>query len=354
MTTLTPPRDTGPGAPLSRRAGSTVRTPLVDSFGRAITYLRLSVTDRCDLRCFYCMSERPDFLPKRDLLTLEELDRLASAFIARGVRKLRITGGEPLVRRGVVDLMHELGRHLATGALDELTLTTNGSQLVHHAAALARAGVRRVNVSLDTLNADRFVAITRRGRLTDTLAGIEAARDAGLAVKINAVALAGVNDDEFHRLVEFGHGRGMDVTFIEVMPIGETGFGRADHFIPLAQVRERLERRFTLTPSLHRSGGPARYWQIAETGRRVGFIAATTCNFCAACNRVRVTATGQLEACLGREEGTDLKAALRSDPGDEALHRAIDAAIAAKPAGHAFSDGWSAPVTRRGMHVTGG
>ncbi|MGU9980291.1 GTP 3',8-cyclase MoaA [Phreatobacter sp. HK31-P] len=354
MNALTPPRDTGPSAASSRRAGSALHPTLVDSFGRAITYLRLSVTDRCDLRCFYCMSERPEFLPKRDLLTLEELDRLASAFIARGVRKLRITGGEPLVRRGVVDLMHELGRHLATGALDELTLTTNGSQLVHHAAALARAGVRRVNVSLDTLNADRFVAITRRGRLTDTLAGIEAARDAGLAVKINAVALAGVNDDEFHRLVEFGHGRGMDVTFIEVMPIGETGFGRADHFIPLAQVRERLERHFTLTPSLHRSGGPARYWQIAETGRRVGFIAATTCNFCAACNRVRVTATGQLEACLGREEGTDLKAALRSDPGDEALHRAIDAAIAAKPAGHAFSDGWSAPATRRGMHVTGG
>jgi len=354
MIPLAPPPYTGPGVAMARGLAPAARPPLVDNFGRAITYLRISVTDRCDLRCFYCMSERPEFLPKRDLLTLEELDRLASAFIARGVRKLRITGGEPLVRRGVVDLMHELGRHLASGALDELTLTTNGSQLVHHAAALARAGVRRVNVSLDTLDADRFAAITRRGRLVDTLEGIGAAQEAGLEVKLNAVALAGINDDEFHRLVEFGHRRGMDVTFIEVMPIGETGFGRADHFIPLAQVRERLERHFTLTPSLHRSGGPARYWQIAETGRRLGFIAATTCNFCATCNRVRVTATGRLEACLGREDGADLKAALRSETGDDALHRAIDAAIAAKPAGHAFSEGWSAPATRRGMHVTGG
>ena len=349
-----PPLQDGGASAAPRRQAAALRAPLVDSFGRAITYLRVSVTDRCDLRCFYCMSERPDFLAKRDLLTLEELDRLASAFIGRGVRKLRITGGEPLVRRGVVDLMHELGRHLASGALDELTLTTNGTQLVHHAAALARAGVRRVNISLDTLDPDRFAAITRRGRLEDTLAGIDAAQEAGLDVKLNAVALAGINDDEFDRLVTFGQQRGMDVTFIEVMPIGETGFGRADHFIPLAQVRARLERHFTLTPSLHRSGGPARYWQIAETGRRVGFIAATTCNFCAACNRVRVTATGRLETCLGREDGADLKAALRSEPGDDALHRAIDAAIAAKPAGHAFSEGWSAPATRRGMNVTGG
>ncbi len=354
MTVLAPPPGTGPGVATARRATPRAQPSLVDSFGRAITYLRISVTDRCDLRCFYCMSERPEFLPKRDLLTLEELDRLASAFIARGVRKLRITGGEPLVRRGVVDLMHELGRHLASGALDELTLTTNGSQLVHHAAALARAGVKRVNVSLDSLDPARFAAITRRGRLADTLAGIDAAQEAGLQVKLNAVALAGINDDEFDRLVEFGHRRDMDVTFIEVMPIGETGFGRADHFIPLATVRERLERHFTLTPSLHRSGGPARYWQIAETGRRLGFIAATTCNFCASCNRVRITATGRLEACLGREEGTDLRAPLRSDPEDDALHRAIDQAIAGKPAGHAFSEGWTAPATRRGMHVTGG
>jgi GTP 3',8-cyclase len=328
--------------------------PLVDSFGRRITYLRVSVTDRCDLRCFYCMAERPDFLPKRDLLTLEELDRLATAFVRRGVRKLRITGGEPLVRRGIPELMFELGRHLKSGGLDELTLTTNGTQLAHHAETLARAGVRRVNISLDTLKADRFASITRGGRLAETLAGIQAARGAGLAVKLNAVALAGINDDEFEDLVAFAHGRAMDVTFIEVMPIGESGFGRADHFIPLDKVRARLGERFSLTPSLHRSGGPARYWQMAETGRRIGFIAATTCNFCAACNRVRVTATGRLETCLGHEDGVDLRAPLRADRADRALHAAINRAIAAKPAGHAFSDGWTKPATRRGMHVTGG
>ncbi|WP_439576180.1 GTP 3',8-cyclase MoaA [Phreatobacter sp.] len=354
MTALASPPVTGSGTAMARPLPPTQRPQLVDSFGRAITYLRISVTDRCDLRCFYCMSERPEFLPKRDLLTLEELDRLASAFIARGVRKLRITGGEPLVRRGVVDLMHELGRHLASGALDELTLTTNGSQLVHHAAALARAGVKRVNISLDSLDPARFAAITRRGRLAETLAGIEAAQEAGLQVKLNAVALAGINDDEFDRLVEFGHRRDMDVTFIEVMPIGETGFGRADHFIPLAQVRERLERHFTLAPSLYRSGGPARYWKIEETGSRVGFIAATSCSFCSACNRVRITATGRLEACLGHESGIDLKAPLRLDPTGESLDAVIDAAIAAKPRGHAFTEAWSRPATRRGMHVTGG
>lgn len=335
-------------------AAADAQRPLVDGFGRAVTYLRLSVTDRCDLRCFYCMAERPDFLPKRDLLSLEEMERLATAFIRRGVRKLRITGGEPLVRRDVIDLMHELGRHIGAGDLDELTLTTNGTQLARHAEALARAGVRRVNVSLDSLCATRFSAITRGGRIADTLDGIAAARAAGIAVKINTVVLGGVNDDELDDLVAFAHRQDMDVTFIEVMPIGEQGFGRSDQFLPLDQVRERLGRRFTLVPSLHRSGGPARYWQVAETGRRVGFIAATSCNFCAACNRVRVTATGRLETCLGHEGGVDLRAPLRLDPTGRDLDTAIDAAIAAKPAGHAFAEAWTSPATRRGMHVTGG
>ena len=335
-------------------ASAVEMSPLVDRFGRAITYLRVSITDRCDLRCVYCMAERPDFLPKRDLLSLEELDRVATAFIRRGVRKLRITGGEPLVRRGAVDLIHELGRHLRAGDLDELTLTTNGTQLAVHAAALARAGVRRVNVSLDTLDAVRFAAITRGGRLADTLAGIAAAREAGLAVKLNTVVLGGVNDDELGALVAFAHEGGMDISFIEVMPIGEEGFGRGDRFVPLDRVREGLAQRFALIPSLHRSGGPARYWQVAETGRRVGFIAATTCSFCATCNRVRITASGRLETCLGREESVDLKGPLRLDQTGRELHRAIDAAIAAKPAGHDFAEAWSRPATRRGMHVTGG
>ncbi|AVO46409.1 GTP 3',8-cyclase MoaA [Phreatobacter cathodiphilus] len=328
--------------------------PLVDGFGRAVTYLRLSVTDRCDLRCFYCMAERPDFVPKRDLLSLEEMQRLVTTFIRRGVRKLRITGGEPLVRRGVVDLMHEIGRHLVSGALDELTLTTNGTQLAHHAEALVRAGVRRVNVSLDSLCATRFAAITRGGRIADTLDGIAAARAAGLAVKINTVVLGGVNDDELDVLVAFAHRQDMDLTFIEVMPIGEEGYGRSDRFLPLDQVREKLGQRWSLVPSLHRSGGPARYWQVAETGRRLGFIAATSCNFCAACNRVRITATGRLETCLGHEAGVDLRAPLRLDPTGRAIEAAIDAAIAAKPAGHAFAEAWQRPATARGMHVTGG
>lgn len=328
--------------------------PLIDGFGRTVSYLRLSVTDRCDLRCFYCMAERPDFLPKRELLSLEEMERLASVFIRRGVRKLRITGGEPLVRRGVVDLFHELGRHIAAGALDELTLTTNGTQLARHAEALFRAGVRRVNVSLDSLSAARFATITRGGRIDDTLDGIAAARTAGLTVKINTVVLGGMNDDELDVLVAFAHRQDMDITFIEVMPIGEQGYGRSDQFLPLDQARERIGRRFTLMPSVHRSGGPARYWQVAESGRRVGFIAATSCNFCAGCNRVRVTATGRLETCLGHEAGVDLRGPLRIDRDGRALDAAIDAAIAAKPAGHAFAEAWTKPATRRGMHVTGG
>lgn len=328
--------------------------PLVDGFGRAVSYLRLSVTDRCDLRCFYCMAERPEFLPKRDLLSLEEMERLASAFIRRGVRKLRITGGEPLMRRGVVDLMHELGRHISTGTLDELTLTTNGTQLARHAEALFRAGVRRVNVSLDSLSAARFATITRGGRIADTLDGIAAARTAGLTVKINTVVLGGMNDDELDVLVAFAHRQDMDITFIEVMPIGEQGYGRSDQFLPLDRAREMIGRRFTLMPSVHRSGGPARYWQVAESGRRVGFIAATSCNFCAGCNRVRVTATGRLETCLGHEAGVDLRGPLRTDRDGRAVDAAIDAAIASKPAGHAFAEAWTKPATRRGMHVTGG
>jgi cyclic pyranopterin phosphate synthase len=330
--------------------------PLVDPFGRAISYLRVSVTDRCDFRCVYCMSENMSFLPKADILSLEELDRLCSAFVARGVRKLRLTGGEPLVRRGIMTLFASLSRHLATGALDELTLTTNGSQLPKYAAELARHGVKRINVSLDTLDPDRFRAITRWGDLDQVLAGIKAAQAAGLAVKINAVALKGVNEDELARLVEWTHGEGMDLTIIEVMPLGDVGEGRLDQYLPLSMVRARLAERFTLEDIDYRTGGPARYVRVAETGGRLGFITPLTHNFCESCNRVRVTCTGTLFMCLGQEDAADLRAALRASESNDLLHAAIEEAISRKPKGHDFviDRRHKRPALARHMSVTGG
>lgn len=331
-------------------------TPLVDPFGRTITYLRVSVTDRCDLRCSYCMSEHMTFLPRRDLLTLEELDRLCSAFIGRGTRKLRITGGEPLVRRDILDLFRSLSRHVRSGALHELTLTTNGTQLEQHAEALAAAGVERINVSLDTLDPGRFQSITRRGDFAKVMRGLEAAQAAGLAVKINTVALKGINDDEIVDLVRWSHGRGMDITFIEVMPLGEEFGAKPDTFLSLADVRAVLARHVTLTPVAYRTGGPARYDAVEETGRRIGFITPLTHNFCESCNRVRVTCTGTLFMCLGQNDAVDLRAPLRASANDDALHEAIDLAIARKPKGHDFVlDRLQAKArVARTMSVTGG
>ena len=330
--------------------------PLVDPFGRAITYLRVSVTDRCDFRCVYCMSEDMNFLPKRDVLTLEELDRLCSAFVAMGTRKLRITGGEPLVRRGIMRLFGSLSRHLASGALDELTLTTNGSQLERHARELADCGVRRVNVSLDTRDAAKFRTITRWGDLGKVMAGIDAAQAAGLSVKINVVALKGVNDGEAPAMVEWAHGRGHELTFIEVMPMGEIDGQRADQYLPLSQLRTELARRFSLVPSSHASGGPARYFDVAETGGRLGFITPLTHNFCEGCNRVRVTCTGTLYMCLGQEDAADLRAPLRQSADDAPLNAAIRAAIVRKPKGHDFVIDRTGrpPAVGRHMSVTGG
>ncbi len=330
--------------------------PLVDPFGRSVTYLRVSVTDRCDFRCVYCMAEDMTFLPRRDLLSLEELDRLCSAFVDRGARKLRLTGGEPLVRRDIMKLFRSLSRHLASGALKELTLTTNGSQLARHAAELADCGVKRVNVSLDTLDADRFRALTRRGDLRQVLDGVAAAQQAGLAVKLNAVALKGVNEDEVFSLTEFAHGQGMDLTFIEVMPLGEIDGQRLDQYWPLSQVRARLAERLTLEPIDYTTGGPARYVRVKETGGRIGFITPLTHNFCESCNRVRVTCTGVLYMCLGQEDAADLRAPLRASPTDELLHRAIGEAIARKPRGHDFviDRETRAPAVGRHMSTTGG
>jgi GTP 3',8-cyclase len=329
---------------------------LVDPFGRAITYLRVSVTDRCDFRCVYCMSEDMNFLPKRDVLTLEELDRLCSAFVALGTRKLRITGGEPLVRRDIMRLFRSLSRHLDSGALDELTLTTNGSQLARYAGELAACGVRRVNVSLDTLDAAKFRAITRWGDLSKVMAGIDRAQDAGLAVKINAVALKGVNEDEAPAMVAWAHARGFEMTFIEVMPLGEIEGQRVDQYLPLSQLRADLSARFTLVPSNHASGGPARYFTVEETGGRLGFITPLTHNFCESCNRVRVTCTGTLYMCLGQEDAADLRAPLRQSPSDAPLNAAIRAAIARKPKGHDFiiDRTTNRPALARHMSMTGG
>lgn len=329
---------------------------MTDPFGRTISYLRVSVTDRCDFRCVYCMSEHMTFLPKADLLSLEELDRLCTVFVRLGVRKLRLTGGEPLVRRGVMGLIRSLGRHLGTGALDELTLTTNGSQLGRHAAELRDAGVRRINVSLDTLDPDKFKDITRWGRFGQVMEGIGAAAAAGLALKINMVAMRGVNDDEFDRMVAWCGERGFDLVIIEVMPMGDIGEDRYGQYLPLSMVRERLGRSWTLDESDYATGGPARYTVVRETGGRLGFITPLTHNFCESCNRVRLTCTGTLYMCLGQEDAADLRAPLRASADDGPVEAALREAISRKPKGHDFviDRRRGAVSSPRHMSVTGG
>ncbi len=337
-------------------ADRTLAGSMIDPFGRAITYLRISVTDRCDFRCVYCMAEDMTFLPKRDLLSLEELDRLASAFISKGVRKLRLTGGEPLVRKNIMHLIRSLSRHLESGALEELTLTTNGSQLARHAAELADCGVKRINVSVDTLDADKFRQITRWGDLAKVREGIRAAQAAGLKIKINAVALKGFNDAEIPAMMEWAHGEGMELTLIETMPLGEIDADRTDQYLPLSTVRAGLEARYTLRDIPFRTGGPARYVEVAETGGRLGFITPMTHNFCESCNRVRVTCTGTLFMCLGQEDAADLRTPMRASEGDALLHQAIDEAIGRKPKGHDFviDRATRRPSVSRHMSVTGG
>lgn len=329
---------------------------MIDPFGRSVTYLRVSVTDRCDFRCIYCMAEDMSFLPKAEILTLEELDRLCSAFVAKGVRKLRLTGGEPLVRRNVMWLIERLGRHLKTGTLDELTLTTNGSQLARHAEGLAKAGVRRINVSLDTLDAERFRKLTRWGRLEQVMEGLAAAKAAGLHVKINTVALKDENEDEFDDLIAWCGEQGFDLCLIETMPMGDIDGDRTAQYLPLSLVRARLAHRWTLEETDYRTGGPARYARVAETGRMLGFITPLTHNFCESCNRVRLTCTGTLYMCLGQEDAADLRAPLRASTDDALLHAAIDEAISRKPKGHDFiiDRRHNRPAVPRHMSVTGG
>ncbi|MDD2860948.1 MAG: GTP 3',8-cyclase MoaA [Acidiphilium sp.] len=328
---------------------------MIDPFGRSITYLRISVTDRCDFRCVYCMAEDMSFLPKRDLLSLEELERLAGAFIRLGVRKLRLTGGEPLVRRGVMALVNRLGLQIGHG-LDELTLTTNGSQLARYADELAAAGVRRLNVSIDTLDEAKFASITRWGRLPQVIEGVMAAKQAGLRIKINAVALKGVNEHEFDTMLAWCGEHGFDLCLIETMPLGEIEGDRMDQYLPLSVVRQRLAANWTLTPSTYATGGPARYFDIAETGTRLGLITPLTHNFCESCNRVRLTCTGTLYMCLGQDDAADLRGVMRASDDDQILEDAIRAAIARKPKGHDFviDRTRSGPAVARHMSVTGG
>jgi GTP 3',8-cyclase len=328
---------------------------MIDPFGREITYLRVSVTDRCDFRCTYCMAEDMTFLPKKDLLSLEELERLCTVFIEKGVKKLRLTGGEPLVRRNVMHLVRQLSAHLQTGALEELTLTTNGSQLARFAHELADCGVKRINVSLDTLDPDKFRAITRWGNLDRVMQGLDAAQAAGLQIKLNTVALKSFNDREIPELMRWAHGRGMDLTLIETMPMGEIDMDRTDQYVPLSTMRRTLEREFTLNEIPYKTGGPARYVEVGETGGRLGFITPMTHNFCESCNRVRITCTGTLYMCLGQEDAADLRVPLRASEGNELLSRAIDAAIDRKPKGHDFIiDRRQRPAVSRHMSVTGG
>ncbi|MDR7032243.1 GTP 3',8-cyclase MoaA [Mesorhizobium sp. BE184] len=329
---------------------------MIDPFGRTINYLRVSVTDRCDFRCTYCMAENMTFLPKKDLLSLEELDRLCTVFIENGVRRLRLTGGEPLVRKNIMHLVRELSRHLASGALEELTLTTNGSQLSRFAAELADCGIKRINVSLDTLDADKFHQITRWGHIDKVLAGIDAAQAAGIKVKINAVALKDFNDIEIPHMLRWAHGRGMDMTVIETMPMGEIDADRTDQYLPLSLLRAQLAQQFTLADIPFKTGGPARYVEVAETGGRLGFITPMTHNFCESCNRVRLTCTGTLYMCLGQEDAADLRKPLRASEGNELLSAAIDEAIGRKPKGHDFiiDRRTSRPAVSRHMSVTGG
>jgi len=329
---------------------------MIDAHGRQITYLRVSVTDRCDFRCVYCMAEDTVFVPKAEVLSLEELDRLCSAFVRRGVRKLRITGGEPLVRRDIMQLFRSLSRHLDSNALDEMTLTTNGSQLARYAGDLREAGVRRINVSIDSLDPDKFARITRRGRLEDALAGLRAAKSAGLRVKINTVALKHVNDDEFDRLIEWCGVEGFDLCLIETMPLGDIDGDRTAHYLPLTAVRRQIEQRWTLIDSTYRTGGPARYTEIVETGQRLGFITPLTHNFCESCNRMRVTCTGMLYMCLGQDDSADLRAPLRASTSDIPLTAAIDEALSRKPRGHDFviDREHARPALSRFMSATGG
>ncbi len=329
---------------------------LVDPFGRAITYLRVSVTDRCDFRCVYCMSENMTFLPKADVLSLEELNRLCEAFIAKGVRKIRLTGGEPLVRRDIMWLVEKLGRYKKAGKLDEVTITTNGSQLSRFAEGLREAGVERLNISIDTLDRDKFHAITRWGNYDKVMDGIAAAKAAGLRIKINAVALRDLNDDEFDRMVAWCGEQGFDLTFIETMPLGDIGGDRTDQYLPLAKVRRRLAKNWTLVDTPFRSGGPARYVDVVETGQRLGFITPLTHNFCESCNRVRLTCTGRLYMCLGQDDQADLRTVLRQTESPEVLAKAIDEAISRKPKGHDFVIDRSEdkPALHRHMSMTGG
>ena len=329
---------------------------MIDPFGRSIDYLRVSVTDRCDFRCTYCMAEDMVFLPKRDLLSLEELERLCTVFIEKGVKKLRLTGGEPLVRKNVMHLIRQVSRHLDSGALQELTLTTNGSQLARHAAELAECGVRRINVSMDTLDREKFRAVTRWGDLDKVLAGIDAAQQAGIHVKINAVALKDFNDAEIPELMRWAHGRGIDLTLIETMPMGDIDGDRTDQYLPLSLLRGRLEREFGLDEIHFKTGGPARYVQVRETGGRLGFITPMTHNFCESCNRVRITCTGTLYMCLGQDDAADLRTPLRASEGNELLSRTIDEAIGRKPKGHDFviDRRTNRPSVARHMSVTGG
>ncbi|MEM7022215.1 MAG: GTP 3',8-cyclase MoaA [Pseudomonadota bacterium] len=329
---------------------------MIDPFDRQISYVRVSVTDRCDFRCVYCMAENMAFLPKKDLLSLEELDRLCSAFVDLGVKKIRLTGGEPLVRRNIMSLIESLGRHLRSGALEELTVTTNGSQLARFAGALREHGVRRVNVSLDTLDPAKFLAITRWGKYEAVMAGIEAAKEAGLHVKINTVALRGVNDDELDRMIAWCGSEGFDLTLIETMPLGDIDGDRTDQYLPLSLVRAQLLSRWTLTDLPDRTGGPARYVRIEETGGRLGFITPLTHNFCESCNRVRVTCTGKMYMCLGQEDEADLCTPLRASESDQLLRDAILDGISRKPRGHDFviDRRHQRPAVKRHMSVTGG
>jgi cyclic pyranopterin phosphate synthase len=329
---------------------------MIDLFGRHITYLRVSLTDRCDFRCVYCMTEQPEFLPKAELLTLEEIERLCAAFMRKGVRRIRITGGEPLVRRSAIGLIERLGAWIGAGGLKELTLTTNGGRLVRFARPLAAAGIKRINVSLDTRDPDKFRAITRWGEVAEVLAGIDAALEAGLRIKINTLALKGVNEDEFADLIRWAHRRGMDLTLIETMPMGGIDADRVAQYLPLSMVRADLAQRFTFENTDYRTGGPARYVHVAETGGRLGFIAPLTHNFCESCNRIRLTCTGTLFMCLGQEDAADLRSPLRASNDDGMLDEAIDAAIARKPEGHDFmiDRRHPAPAVTRAMSMTGG
>jgi len=334
----------------------TTTSPMIDPFGRTVDYLRVSVTDRCDFRCVYCMAEDMTFLPKRDLLTLEELDRMCSGFIAKGVKKLRLTGGEPLVRKNIMQLVRSLSRHLESGALEELTLTTNGSQLAKFADELFECGVRRVNVSIDTLDHEKFQKITRWGQLGKVMEGLEAARNAGLAVKINAVALKGVNEFEIESMMTWAHSEGFDLTLIETMPLGEIDEDRTDQYLPLSLVRSRLAEKYTLNELTYKTGGPARYVEVAETGGRLGFITPLTHNFCESCNRVRVTCTGTLFMCLGQDDAADLREPMRASESNDLLYTAIDEAIGRKPKGHDFviERKGEGPAVGRHMSMTGG